>query len=1399
VVHLLASPSGIEFRILGPLEVLDEGRAVALGGSKQRALLAVLLLHANEPLTTDRLIDELWGEHAPPTAAKAVHVHVSRLRKALTAGAGNGGAGEGPLVTRERGYEMRLEPERLDSNRFEWLLANARRELDAGNSQRALAALEEGLSLWRGEPLADLAYEPFAQAAIARLADLRVGALELVVEAKLALGRHAEVITQLEALIGEHPFRERLRAQLMLALYRSDRQADALQAYQDARRALVEELGIEPGERLRALERAILAQDPALAAPGLASVELPAKSDTRDGAGLAPAPEGLPTGVVTFLLTDIEGSSRLWESDADAMAAALELHDELVERSVNAHGGRLLKAKGEGDATLSVFRRASDAAASAVECQRALLGATWPGGLDLRVRVALHTGEAHEREGDYFGPALNRAARLRGLARGATTVASQATAEIVRDRLPHGAQLVDLGPCELPGLARPERVFELRAGAGVPQDERRTEPVRVVLPLPRPLRFAADAPFVGREAELGRLRKLWSEVSGGERAAAFLAGEAGIGKTRLVSELARALQEEGRLVLYGRCDEGLAVPYQPWVEALRPYATAIGPDRLRAELGTLAPQLGRLLPELEMLGVPARGDPESERFALFEAVSTLLEAATREQLALLVLDDLHWAAPPTLLLLRYLIRSERGLRTLMVGSYRETELDPAHPLAGLLADLQRDASAHGLGIRGLDEDGIAALLEAAAGHALDERAGGFVRLLHAETGGNPFFIREVLAHLAESGAIYRAGERWTTDLTPGQLEVPEGLRQVIRYRVARLSEPARRALGAGAVAGPSFTLTLLEAVLGDQAGLLEGLEQAASAGLLAEGGAGEYAFAHALVRQTIYAAHSSARRARLHRQLGEALEALGNADSHVEALAHHFAEAAADGQTVKAATYALSAGRQAIARLGYEDAATHYERGLDALERATPPDEARRCELLISLAEARWSSGEMHKAREAARLAAELADRLGEPERLARAALGFAGPVRFEVAEATTRPIIDLLERALTALGGQESALRARLLGRLAAVLTYSGRRRVVLAREGLEMARRAGDKPALAEVLAASYVAIRRPDNLDERGAIAKELARLAPELGEAALAALARNWILTELLERGDFEAAERELDALDRLAEESQQRFPRFIAANARARRAYLEGRLEDYEALADEVLALGQEGQDEVATHAFGVSMLFLRREQGRLGEVVETIESFAAGYPQMPAWRCALAWTFAELDRRPDARQELDALARNDFTDLPRDWLWLITMAILGEVAAFLDDARRAGLLYELLLPYADRCVVVDAAFCLGSASRPLGLLATTVGSVDAAVRHFQHALEFNARIKSPLCVAHTQHDYAQTLLRRDQPGDRENALTLLGAALATAEKLQLTALVGRAKRLKHQAETTASA
>jgi DNA-binding SARP family transcriptional activator len=252
----------MEFRILGPVEAVAAGRVVRLGGGRQRALLTLLLLHANQRLSSERLLDELWGERPPATAAKTVQVHISRLRRALAHGAPSGSGGL--VLTREHGYELRLDPERLDARRFERLVVEGRSELAADRPQRAGPLLEEALALWRGEPLGGLAYEPFAQREIARLEELRIAARELLVEARLALGRHAELVGELERLVAEHPYRERLRAQLMLALYRSERQADALQAYQNARMTLVEQLGIEPGERLRELERAILAQDPGL-------------------------------------------------------------------------------------------------------------------------------------------------------------------------------------------------------------------------------------------------------------------------------------------------------------------------------------------------------------------------------------------------------------------------------------------------------------------------------------------------------------------------------------------------------------------------------------------------------------------------------------------------------------------------------------------------------------------------------------------------------------------------------------------------------------------------------------------------------------------------------------------------------------------------------------------------------------------------------------------------------------------------------------------------------------------------------------------------------------------------------------------------------------------------------
>jgi len=1245
----------IKYAILGPVELCDGERRVAVGGPRQSALLALLLINANRALSRDRLIDALWGSLGSPGAVKRLHVAIARLRRSLD---GEGVRGESVLRTVAGGYLLVVRPGELDAEVFQTRVEEGRRALEAGEVAHAREVLGEALELWRGPALAAVAYAEFAQREIRRLEELRLSVHEARVDAELRLGGHGGLIGELEALVAAHPGRERLAAQLMLALYRGGRQGDALDVYARTRAYLSGELGLEPGPALHGLQAEILAQSPALQRvsdePGrVAAADTPAREQV----------EALPTGVVTFLLTDVEGSTRLWEADADAMAAALEFHDGLIETLVARRGGRLLKEKGEGDATLSVFQRASEAVACAAELQRALVTASWPSRLDLRVRIALHSGEAHERDGDYFGPAVNRAARLRSFAAGGVTVLSQTTVELVRDRLPQELALVDVGRHELRGLSRAERIFELRTTAGLSAGGAGAVAEPVMLALPRSLHPPASYPFVGRGAELEGLRERWRQVCGGERAAVVIGGEAGIGKTRLASELARAVHEQGALVLYGRCDEGLAVPYQPFVEALRPYARAVGLDRLRAELGHLAPELGRLLPELAGLGEPVRADPESERFALFEAVAALIDAMTRERRMLLVLDDVHWAATPTLMLLRHLIRSERPLGALLVCTYRETELDLGQPLGQVLADLHRDAGVQLLSIGGLGEQAIATLLEAAVGHALDEHASTLVHVLGAQTAGNPFFVRELLTHVAGSG------ERLSAGVTAAQFEAPEGLRQVIVQRVARLSAAAGRALSVAAVAGATFSFVLLERVLGERSGVLDALDEAVAVGLLAEAGHGDYVFAHALVRQTIYRELGSARRMRLHRQLGEALEALGDTEARVEALAYHFAQAAADGQGVKAATYALAAGRSAIARLGYEDAAAHYERGLEALTLTGRTQDEWRCELLLALGEARWGAGELDNARQACAQAAELADELGDATALAKAAVGFCGPYRAKLSPAVTRPVADLLQRALTALGGEDSALRAQLMGRLAAALAYMGaaHRRPVLARQALEMARRVRDKATLADVLASSSWAIREPDAVHEVIALAAELGRVADEVGDRRLRALAHAWMLDYLLELGDIDAVERELEALQRLADTRKERYFEWVFAVRWANQAHLQGRLEDCERLAHDALAYRLEGWDELAAHIFGLQILFLRREQGRLDELVQAAENFAEQYPQLPNWRCILASIHAGAGRTAHARHELEALAHTDFSDLPRDGFWLSNLSTLSEV------------------------------------------------------------------------------------------------------------------------------------
>ena len=375
------------------------------------------------------------------------------------------------------------------------------------------------------------------------------------------------------------------------------------------------------------------------------------------------------------------------------------------------------------------------------------------------------------------------------------------------------------------------------------------------------------------------------------------------------------------------------------------------------------------------------------------------------------------------------------------------------------------------------------------------------------------------------------------------------------------------------------------------------------------------------------------------------------------------------------------------------------------------------------------------------------------------------------------------------ALGGEDTPLRARLLARLALELYYAGdpQRRLALSEEAVALARRLGDPLTLATCLDARHYALWRPETVDERLAVASELRRIAEAVGDPEMELEGAGWTVVDLLELGDVAGADIQIAAASRLAAALHLPLYEWWTSQFRCARAQMEGRFEEAERLAHETLAIGRRGQAENAVHVFAQAMFNIRREQGRLAEVEESVARFIALYPAVPAWRCARALVHVELGREDAAREEFEALAHAGFDTLPRDAQWLIATTLLAEVCGRLGDAARAAELHEALLPYAGRNVIVGrAATCNGSASRPLGILAATRGDWARAERHFEHALAMHEAMGARPFVARTQVSWAEMELAR---GDVDGARERLADAIVTADALGMRALASRARAL----------
>jgi tetratricopeptide (TPR) repeat protein len=546
-------------------------------------------------------------------------------------------------------------------------------------------------------------------------------------------------------------------------------------------------------------------------------------------------------------------------------------------------------------------------------------------------------------------------------------------------------------------------------------------------------------------------------------------------------------------------------------------------------------------------------------------------------------------------------------------------------------------------------------------------------------------------------------------------------------------------------------------------------------------------FKHAFTQEAAYRSLLTTRRRELHHRVAVTLEALfpDRLEEHSGSLARHYYEAAQGDEIAKAIAYAKRAGDRNMALPAYAEAIRFYRMALQALERQEPLDETQRCTLLLALGEAQWK-GEPLAAEETLLHAADSARVLGATEFLARAGLVLARLT--EELGLFGASAVRLLEEALQGLGAEDNLLTAQTLGGLARTLGVTGvqQQALVYAQQAVAMARRLADPALLVVNLEGMLLAVQGPEHAQQRLAYASEMLQLAEAANTNELLHSAVYWRAYCSLELGDMPSTDAHIDTYTRVAEESQQPFRLCIDTELRAMRALMRGCFTDGERLAQQGFAIGQRLQTESAAGIFGLQMFTLRREQGRLKELEPAMRHFVRQHTVAGTWRPGLALIYSELGRTEEARAEFEHLAQHDFADIPRDALWMGCMSYLTDVCTFLGDRNRAAILYQLLLPYAGRTVVVgNAVACYGALSRHLGALATTLERWDEAVQHFDDALAMNARMDARPWLAHTLQQYATMLLARRQSGDCDKAAALLEAALATARELGMRALEER--------------
>lgn len=866
---------------------------------------------------------------------------------------------------------------------------------------------------------------------------------------------------------------------------------------------------------------------------------------------------------------------------------------------------------------------------------------------------------------------------------------------------------------------------------------------------------AGPPPFVGREGLLEELGGALRAAQAGDGGVFLMAGEPGIGKTRAAEEFAAVAEARGAAVHVGRCHEAPGAPaFWPWVQLLRSQLQACDEAELAALLGSGAEDVAQIAPELVPDARPrereALADPGPARFRLFDAVTQLWQRAAAERPLVLVLDDLHRADPPSWRLLHFLARELRGSRILVVGTYRDADAHRDPETADLLAELARQPGVRSVQLEGLAPEEVARFLNLFMTSPPSAKA---VTTLADRAGGNPYFLIQLALLLTDR----RDPELASPD---GQWPLPRSLREAIARQLDGLPASTRNVLTVASVSGRTFDAHVIaDAIEYENEHLLDTIDAALSERIIFRDPKrlSEFHFSHILVRDALYESLSARDRASLHLRLGIALEKRLVPDSEelLAKLAYHYREASVAAGHYKAIDFLVRAAEAATARLGFEEAAGHYKDALDLLAAEDEAWDQRRCEIRMAHGEALIRAGRREEAKASFTKAADLAIRYNAGEQLARIALRVA-PGFFTIETGVHDPfVVSLLETSLRALPSSATALRARVLGRLAMALYWSesAYRRAVLIEQAESYRKVLSERYTEAFVLAAKLVALWSPESFEERMRLAPILMQTAREARDVELELMARVFFITTLIESGAGYTVDREIRIFSHLSSSWSGVQPEWYSRLFAAMNAVRSARLNEAEARAEELLQEGSRLSDANVVHSHAALMAAIRWLQCRAREIVFPVESFSKAYPNVPGWRCALALFAHEAGDSEKAELVLDQIYHEGCLEGSRDMNWLAGATFLGDAAVGLHRRDAATWVYRLLRPFSGRQVVAGFGVVpFGPVDRVLGRLEAFLGYTDSSERSFESAVVQTRRSRSALWTSMTLADWASALV-----------------------------------------------